>query len=110
MSIVPRPDGMSDEEWADYAYQHRNDPVDPADIETLESVPSPRLSVNASVRLTPEEHQAIQRAAEESGMTISAYIRARILDAGRTVDYSRVRADLERISSALGDLRNAIAT
>lgn len=107
---IPRPEGMSDEEWADYAYEHRNDPVDPADIETLESVPSPNLSINASVRLSPEEHRAIQQAAEESGMTISAYIRERLLGGGRVVDRKRVRADLERISAALGDLRNAIAT
>lgn len=110
MSIPPRPKGMSDEEWADYVYEHRNDPVDPADIKTLESVPSAKLSVNASVRLTPEEHDSVQRAAAESGMTISAYIRARILDADRVVDYPRVRADLDRINAALGDLREAIAT
>lgn len=110
MSIPARPSGMSDEEWADYVYEHRNDRMDPADIETLEAEPSPRHSVNASVRLTPEEHRAVQQAAEESGMTVSAYIRARLLSGGRAVDYPRARADLERITAALGDLRKAIAT
>lgn len=93
MSIPPRPSGMSDEEWAEYTYEHRNDRVDPADVETLESEPSPRLSVNASVRLTPKEHRAVQEAAEESGLTVSAYIRARLLNAGHAMDYPRVRAE-----------------
>lgn len=43
-------------------------------------------------------------------MTISAYIRERLLGGERVVDRRRVRADLERISAALGDLRNAIAS
>lgn len=110
MSIPVRPDGMSDEEWADYVYDHRDDPVDPSDLETLESAPTRSLSVNASVRLTPEEHHTIKNAAEASGLTVSGYIRARVLTGDHVVDYDRVRADLEAIGSALGDLRDSIAS
>lgn len=58
MSIPLRPEGLSDEEWADYVYEHRNDPVDPADIETIEVVPSQELATYAAARRTRPDQPA----------------------------------------------------
>lgn len=76
MSTQPDFDTMTDAELAHYHYTHRDNPLgDDADLEEIEVEITHPLSVSMSFRLPPEEASAIRNAAEQTGMSMSDWIR-----------------------------------
>jgi uncharacterized protein (DUF1778 family) len=76
MSTQPDFETMTDAELADYQYTHRDDPLGAeADLEEVEVEIAHPLSVSMSFRLPPHEANAIRAAAEQTGMSVSDWIR-----------------------------------
>jgi hypothetical protein len=98
---------MTEEQLAEYYYQHRDELAG----DELPSRRPERLDVMVSARFTAEEAATIREAAEQRGMSLSAFLRSAALLAagGPGFDLSEVSADLlvvlERATHAVGAIR-----
>lgn len=108
MSATERdPDEMSEEELAEYFYEHRDELAG-------EEVPSrtpARLDVMFSARFSREEADAVREAADEAKMTLSAFLRQAVLatTGRRVVDLERVRKDVAKLRELSDDAWQALA-
>ena len=104
---MKEPEQMSEAELADFYYAQRDTPD--ALGEELFQAPAGRLSSMVSVRFSPEEAARLRKAADASGMTLSAYLRYCALSTcDQPVDIDRVRRDVEEAGRRLGDALNLL--
>lgn len=107
MSELKRPEEMTEAELAEYYYAHRADLAG-------EEVPSrspERMDVMISARFTPSEAAQLRAAAERAGMSVSAFLRQRVMAAlsSNVVDLERARADLKEVYAKAADALRALA-
>lgn len=100
-------DEMTEAELADYFYAHREDLAG-------EEVPSrtpERMDVMISARFAPAEAAELRAAAERAKMSVSAFIRQRVMATIGThaVDVERARADLRDVYAKAADALRALA-
>jgi hypothetical protein len=86
---------MTEAELAEYFYAHRDDLAG-------EEVPSrtpERMDVMISARFTPSEAVELRAAAEQARMSVSAFLRQRVMATLHTnvVNLERARADLKDV-------------
>lgn len=86
------PESMTEEELAEYYYEHRNE----LGGEEVPSRRPHRLDVMISARFTPTEAASVRAAAERAGVSVSAYLRNCVLaaDDAKVINLDRVRKDL----------------
>lgn len=94
------PEGMTQEEYAEWLYRHRDEPG----WEQVEAEVSPNLATVVSVRLRRGELTAIARAAEAAGLKLSTFIRQAALSASSVVDLEAARRDLTRLRRQVDQL------
>lgn len=101
-----QPDQMTEAELADYYYTHRNDPDMVGD--EVEYVP-PRAA-RIAVRLSFDEEDTIRRAAQDAGMSVSAFLRQAGLSAARAdvVNLERLRRDVNEARARIDDAWRAL--
>lgn len=92
---------------AEEFYRHRGDLAG----EEVPSVTPARLDVMVSARFSAQEAQALRRAADGAGMTLSAFLRQCALAASQTnvIDLDRVRQDVVRLRDLASDALRALA-
>jgi uncharacterized protein (DUF1778 family) len=100
------PRRMTESERADYYYEHRDDPE--VWNEAQHGRPR-RLSTVLSIRFGAAEAERVNAAAENAGMTLSAYVRQSVLSAAGepVVDQAKVRKltqDLKRRADTLDSI------
>lgn len=102
-----QPNEMTEAELADYYYAHREDP----DMvgERVDYVP-PRAA-RLAVRLNIEEERQIREAAQDAGMTVSAFLRQAGVTAAvqGAVDIDRLRRDVTEARARIDDAWQALA-
>ncbi len=101
------PDEMTEAELAEYFYAHRDDLAG-------EEVPSrapERMDVMISARFAPSEAAELRAAAEQARMSVSAFLRQRVIATMHTnvVDLERARADLRDVYTKAADALRALA-
>lgn len=99
------PEGMTQEEYADWLYQHRND----TGWEQVEAEVSPNLATVVSVRLRRSELTAIEDAAKAADLKLSTFIRQAALAASGVVDLDAARRDLDRLRRQVDELAEHLA-
>jgi hypothetical protein len=101
------PDEMTEAELADYFYTHRDDLAG----EVVPSRKPERMDVMISARFTPSEAAELRAAAEQAKMSVSAFLRHRVMAALRSnvIDIERARADLEDVYAKAADALRALA-
>jgi uncharacterized protein (DUF1778 family) len=101
------PEEMTEAEEAEYLYAHRDDP----DLAGEEVPYTPPRGARVAVRLSFDEERRIRQAAEEAGMSVSAFLRQAALTAAarRVTDIERLRRDLDEARSRLDDAWQALA-
>jgi hypothetical protein len=101
------PDDMTEAELAQYYYTHRDDL---AGDEVPSRVPE-RMDVMISARFTQSEAAEVRAAAERARMSISAFLRQRVMASlnSNVVDLDRARADLKDVYSKAADALRALA-
>lgn len=99
------PEGMTQDEYADWLQQHRDD----AGWEPMDAEVSPNLASVVSVRLRRDELTAVERAAEAAGMKLSTYIRQAALAASGTVNLDAARRDVDRLRRQVDALADHLA-
>jgi hypothetical protein len=98
------PSAMSEAELAGYYYANRDSLVgEEADLRVAE-----RLESVVSVRFTPSELAAVERAADDAGLKLSAYIRQAALSTASVVDLERARKEVGRLQSLVSDLSGTL--
>lgn len=106
---MDKPDArMTDEQAADWYYEHRNDPDFAG--ETVEVRRSGRLSRVYSVRFSPDEAERLEFRARQAGMTVSQYIRQAVTSVPIPSQASgdlggelrEIRATLDRLERKVG--------
>jgi uncharacterized protein (DUF1778 family) len=100
------PEGMTQEEYAEWLYQHRDDAKG---WEEVEAEISPNLASVVSVRLRRGELTAIENAAKAAGLRLSAFIRQAALAASDVVDLDAARRDIDRLRRQVDDLSRHLA-
>ena len=102
-----QPNEMTETELADYYYAHRDDPDMVGD--QVDYVP-PRVA-RVAVRLNLEEERRIRQAAQDAGMTVSAFLRQAGLAAAKAdvVDIDRLRRDVGEARARIDDAWQALA-
>nr|MDT0662853.1 hypothetical protein [Micromonospora sp. DSM 115978] len=100
------PDDMTEAELAAYFFAHRDDLAG----EEVESRRPDRMDVMISTRFSRSEAVEVRAAAERARMSVSAFIRQRVLVAlsANVVDLDRVRADLRDMQSKAADALSAL--
>lgn len=99
------PDGMTQEEYADWLFQHRDD----TGWKQVEAEVSSNLATVVSVRLRRTELTAIENAAAAAGVKLSAFIRQAALSASGVVDLDAARRDLIRLRRQVDELAEHLA-
>lgn len=94
------PEGMTQEEYAEWLYRHRDEPG----WEPVEAEVSPNLATVVSVRLRRSELTTIANAAETAGLKLSTFIRQAALSASSVVDLEAARRDLARLRRQVDEL------
>jgi len=107
MEADKHPDDMTEAELAEYYYAHRDDL---AGDEVPSRVPE-RMDVMISARFTPSEAADLRAAAERARMSVSAFLRHRVMATlhSNVVDLDRARADLHDVYSKAADALCALA-
>jgi hypothetical protein len=102
-----QPDEMSEVELAEYFYAHRDDLAG----EEVSSRAPERMDVMISARFTPSEAAELRAAAEQARMSVSAFLRQRVMTTLHTnvVDLERARADLKDVYTKAADALRALA-
>jgi len=98
---------MAEAELAEHLYQHRDDL---AGAVVASRTPT-RLDVMVSARFNRDEVAALRAAAEQAGLSLSAYLRQVALAATTTnvVDLDRVRQDVARMRELAADALRTLA-
>jgi uncharacterized protein (DUF1778 family) len=99
------PEGMTQEEYAEWLYKHRDD----EGWQPVEAAVSPNLDSVVSVRLRRGELTAIEDAAKAAGLKLSTFIRQAALAASGVVDLDAARRDLDRLRRQVDDLAEHLA-
>ena len=100
------PEGMTQEEYAEWLYQHRDDTEG---WEEVEAEVSPNLASVVSVRLRRSELTAIETAADAAGLKLSTFIRQAALAASGVVDLDAARRDIDRLRRQVDELSRHLA-
>jgi uncharacterized protein (DUF1778 family) len=100
------PEGMTQEEYADWLYRHRGDTEG---WEEVEAEVSPNLANVVSVRLRRGELTAIEAAASAAGLKLSTFIRQAALAASGVVDLDAARRDVDRLRRQVEELSKHLA-
>ena len=97
---------MTEAELADYFYAHRDDP-DAVGEEVAYTAPR---GARVAVRLSFDEERRIRQAAEEAGMTVSAFLRQAGMTAANrnVVDFERLRRDVDEARARIDDAWQAL--
>lgn len=100
---------MTEAEEADFLYAHRGDP----DMvgEEVDVKPAEPLTMVVSVRLGQTEAQRVAKAAQDAGMTVSAFIRQAAADAaGRAmVDRDALARQIATVERDLAEVRRLVS-
>jgi hypothetical protein len=101
------PDEMTEAELAEYYYSHRDEL---AGEEVTSRTPA-RMDVMVSARFSKTEAAKVRAAAARANMSLSAFLRRRVLASleDNVIDLDRARADLREMRSKATDALRALA-